>query len=192
MNSNFGKISIVASVALHLLLALLFLLVRYQLIAPEFKPLQVMQFGYQQVSSSSESRAPLQSASASTDDFKFGKKSNLAPRKVDLPPAQFQADENIFIPQSRQTVRNNLDMNEIIGNDFEKRESNLSQFLPEVAAAPPKMLCCQLPMIFSAHCKHVWQKAQAAIRLMFWKAKSQRGKFCSRAFPPTRKVCREA
>jgi TonB family protein len=136
MNSNLSKISIISSLALHLLLALLFFSLRYQLIEPEFKPLQVMQFGYQQINSSSKSSAALQSASAATDDFKFGKKSNTAPRKVDLPPAQFQSDDNIFVPQSHQTVRNNLDMNEMIGNSFEKRESNLSNFLPAESTAP--------------------------------------------------------
>lgn len=131
MNNFYGKISIAASLAFHLLLILLFIALKYQLIPPESKPLELMQFGFQEINNVSDFSMNQQDLKAAHKlDYKFGQKSNLAPQKVDLPTANIDADENIYIPQSPDAVHNNLDMNEKIGNSYMKSESNISEFLP--------------------------------------------------------------
>jgi len=130
MNNSLGRFSIIISVAFHLILAGLFLLLKYDLISPEFKPIRVMQFGYREVSNTAQLANGLKPSLPKTSEYKFGKKSSPAPRKVKLPTANIENSEQIFVPQSSKKILNKLDLNEEIGNSFDNSQTALSELHP--------------------------------------------------------------
>ena len=130
MNNRNKRVGIITSVALHAIIVIVFLLMKYELIPENIKPIEIMQFGYQEVANNSQKISPIIPPSKQNNNFKTGKKSNSIPQKVKLPEALSNNEEEIFVPQSTETALNNLDMNDDIGNSFEQVKSNLSKLIP--------------------------------------------------------------
>ncbi len=131
MNNSLGKSSILISILLHLLLVGLFLVLKYELIPPELKPIKVMQFGYREVSHSQNKNAGIKPSTPKVSDYKYGKKSSQAPKKVNVPAANIESNDKVFVPQSTKKVLNKLDLNEDIGNSFKNADTKLSDLLSE-------------------------------------------------------------
>jgi TonB family protein len=127
MNNSLGKSSIIISLALHLLLAGLFFVLKYELIPSELKPIKLMQFGYRESSYSQNKTSEIKPSTTKISDYKFGKKSSYAPRKVKVPVANIQSEHKVFVPQSSKKILNKLDLNEEIGNSFNSDDTKLSK-----------------------------------------------------------------
>lgn len=130
INNNYRQIGIISSIVFHAILALVFVMLKYELIPENIKPLELIQFGYNQMANNSEMIAPISPISKKNNSYKVGKKSNLVPKKVNLPDANIAAEEELFIPQTTETALNNLDANDEIGNSYDNLKSNVSELLP--------------------------------------------------------------
>lgn len=126
MNEN--KIAFLSSILFHLLLIFIAFVIHYQIIPSKLlKKIEVVEFGLPQKTSNERFITPKSEKSEMANNLSKGQKSNLIPKKVDLPHMISQTQKSLYTPQYEETVFNEIDLNEKIGNTTEKINGNLTE-----------------------------------------------------------------
>ena len=122
------KKAIFGSIFFHLLLFLLAYLIHYTIL-PEsvFKRIELIEFGFNEIPNNERYISPLSQPSRFSEFQKFGQKSNLIPKKVELPKTFSESDEPVYVPQHEKIAYNQIDLNEKIGDTQKTIKSNLTE-----------------------------------------------------------------
>jgi TonB family protein len=118
------QIGVLSSILLHILILAIALIVKYTIITEtQTGRIEILEFGYKQPSRNEGISSFPNLASAKATNT--GRKTNIIPKRIDLPKAVSTDDEPIYVPKSRDTAINDLDVNDKIGTSSNIK-SNLS------------------------------------------------------------------
>jgi TonB family protein len=121
---NEKQIGILSSIALHILILAIAIFIKYTIITEtQTGRIEILEFGYNTPSQNNDVRS-LPNFAALKNNSK-GRKTNIIPKKIDLPKAVSKDNEPVYVPKSRDTAINDLDVNDKIGTSTDIK-SNLS------------------------------------------------------------------
>ena len=126
MNSKY--LGIAGSIFFHLLLLLIALIINYTIIPSSvFKRIELVEFGISESANNERFISSTTQSSNLSPNQQSGSKSNLIPKKVNMPKTFSQSEEQNFVPEHGKTALNNLELDKKIGNTQESIKSNLSE-----------------------------------------------------------------
>ncbi len=120
------KTALLFSISLHAIFALIAFMIKFQFLPVEaLQKIKLIEFGLPE-NSTNEKYINSSSATSNSNPDAEGRKSNLIPKKVNLPHAIAQDEENIYLPEATEQAYNKLDWDDKIGVPTQKHEDNLS------------------------------------------------------------------
>ena len=106
--------ALLISFILHFLLAVVFLLVKY-IPSPETEMLRLIEFGYEVISDNEKYYSPLNKYSQEALNSEGGFRTNLIPKRVNLPKTVIPTRERFILPQSEISSYNKIDLEDQFG-----------------------------------------------------------------------------
>ncbi len=110
------KTAFLGSVVFHLLIILAAFLIQLTILPQKiFKRIEIIEFGFNESPNNERFISPRSQLSRTSESYESGRKSNLIPKKVELPKSYTESDEPIYVPQHKETAYNQVDLNNKIG-----------------------------------------------------------------------------